>query len=88
MAEISRSEWEFARKWNRKHPVSDGRYVAAVSPKRKVVRMVYLSRGAYLQSGWDLTTSPRKNGKTVSYRTIDYDTGYEIRKSVPLEWVS
>jgi len=87
-AEISKKEWRDARNWNRKHPKSDGRYVAAVSPGRRVIHMVYLSRGAFLQPGWTETTFPRENGKTVSHRAIDYDTGHETRKSVPLEWVS
>lgn len=37
MAEISKKEWRDARNWNRKHPKSDGRYVAAVSPGRRVI---------------------------------------------------
>jgi len=87
MALISKTEWREALEWNRKHPKSDGRYVAAVSPGRRVVHLVYLSRGAYLQPGWDLTSFPRENGKTVSYRTINYNSGHETRKSVPLEWI-
>ena len=92
MAEISRSEWKRARKWNREHSPSEGRFVAAVSPRRRKVRMWYLSKkptipGYEFEAEWSITTFPRENGKTVSRIYINGVTGREAHETIPLEWV-
>ena len=65
---ISLSEWEDAKKWNKMHLVSEGRYVCALDPAKKHASMIYVSPDGDLLPGWtEIRKLPRKQGKTLSY---------------------
>ena len=65
---ISLSEWEDAKKWNKTHTISEGRYVCALDSTKKHASMLYVPPEGDLLPGWTkIKKLPRKLGKTLSY---------------------